>query len=56
MIEFSIVNLFEQRYFKGMYFFVGNDDGTSIVDWEAVGHYAKFVQQLEGIIIMEDAV
>ena len=56
MIEFSIVNLFEQGYFNALYFFVGIDDGTSVVDWKAVGHWAKFIQQLDGIIMREDAV
>ena len=56
MIEFSIVNVFEQGYFNGLYIFVGNDDRTGAVVWEGVGQWAKNIHLSDGIITTEDAV
>ena len=41
MIKFSILNVFEQGYFTGIYIFVGDYDGTGSVDWNSVIHWAK---------------
>ena len=39
-----------------MYIFMGNDDGTSVLDWEGVSQWANFILILGRVIITENAI